>query len=37
MKNEVLWYPYTRGRGRTVAALLRLLVARDVRRRFRRR
>jgi acyl-CoA reductase-like NAD-dependent aldehyde dehydrogenase len=37
MKNEVLWYPYTRGRGRTVAALLRLLVARDVRRRFGRR
>jgi acyl-CoA reductase-like NAD-dependent aldehyde dehydrogenase len=37
MKNEVLWYPYTRRRGRTVAALLRLLVARDVRRRFRRR
>ena len=37
MKNEVLWYPYTRGRGRTVAALLRLLVSRDVRRRFGRR
>jgi acyl-CoA reductase-like NAD-dependent aldehyde dehydrogenase len=37
MKNEVLWYPYTRPRGRTVAALLRLLVARDARRRFGRR
>jgi acyl-CoA reductase-like NAD-dependent aldehyde dehydrogenase len=37
MKNEILWYPYTRVRGRTVAALLRLLVARDARRRFGRR
>jgi betaine-aldehyde dehydrogenase len=35
MTNELLWYPYSRGRGRTVAALLRLLVARDVRRRLR--
>jgi acyl-CoA reductase-like NAD-dependent aldehyde dehydrogenase len=34
MKNEVLWYPYSRRRSRTVAALLRLLVARDVRRRL---
>lgn len=37
MKNEVLWYPYTRRRGRMVAALLRLLVARDARRRLSRR
>jgi delta 1-pyrroline-5-carboxylate dehydrogenase len=35
MKNELLWYPYSLRRGRTVAALLRLLVARDVRRRLR--
>ena len=35
MTNELLWYPYSRRRGRTVAALLRLLVARDVRRRLR--
>jgi acyl-CoA reductase-like NAD-dependent aldehyde dehydrogenase len=35
LPNEVLWYPYSRARGRTVAALLRLLVARDVRRRLR--
>jgi len=34
VKNEVLWYPYSLRRGRTVAALLRLLVARDVRRRL---
>jgi hypothetical protein len=31
----LLWYPYSLRRGRTVAALLRLLVARDVRRRLR--
>jgi acyl-CoA reductase-like NAD-dependent aldehyde dehydrogenase len=36
MPNEVLWYPYSRVRSRTVAALLRLLVARDPRRRLRR-
>jgi acyl-CoA reductase-like NAD-dependent aldehyde dehydrogenase len=35
MKNELLWYPYSFRRGRTVAALLRLLVARDLRRRLR--
>jgi acyl-CoA reductase-like NAD-dependent aldehyde dehydrogenase len=34
--NEVLWYPYSPARGRTVAALLRMLVARDLRRRLRR-
>jgi betaine-aldehyde dehydrogenase len=33
-KNEVLWYPYSARRGRTVAKILRLLVARDVRRRL---
>jgi acyl-CoA reductase-like NAD-dependent aldehyde dehydrogenase len=36
MSNEVLWYPYSRARGRTVAALLRMLVARDLGRRVRR-
>ena len=36
-ENELLWFPYSLRRGRTVAALLRLLLARDVRRRFRRR
>jgi acyl-CoA reductase-like NAD-dependent aldehyde dehydrogenase len=34
MTNEVLWYPYSPLRGRTVAALLRMLVARDLRRRL---
>ena len=36
MENQLLWYPYSHRRGRTVAALLRLFVARDVRRRLRR-
>jgi acyl-CoA reductase-like NAD-dependent aldehyde dehydrogenase len=36
MENQLLWYPYSARRGRTVAALLRLFVARDVRRRLRR-
>jgi acyl-CoA reductase-like NAD-dependent aldehyde dehydrogenase len=36
MTNEVLWYPYSPARSRTVAALLRMLVARDLRRRLRR-
>jgi acyl-CoA reductase-like NAD-dependent aldehyde dehydrogenase len=35
MANEVLWYPYSARRGRTVASLLRMLVARDPRRRLR--
>ena len=35
MTNEVLWYPYSARRGRTVASLLRMLVARDPRRRLR--
>jgi acyl-CoA reductase-like NAD-dependent aldehyde dehydrogenase len=35
-KNDLLWYPYSPRRGRTVAALLRAVVARDARRRFRR-
>jgi acyl-CoA reductase-like NAD-dependent aldehyde dehydrogenase len=35
MTNEVLWYPYSARRSRTVAALLRLLVGRDLRRRLR--
>ena len=34
MENQLLWYPYSRRRGRIVAALLRLFVARDVRRRL---
>ena len=36
MENQLLWYPYSHRRGRIVAALLRLFVARDVRRRLRR-
>ena len=36
MENQLLWYPYSHRRGRTVGALLRLFVARDVRRRLRR-
>ena len=36
LENQLLWYPYSRRRGRIVAALLRLFVARDVRRRSRR-
>ena len=36
MENQLLWYPYSARRGRTVAALLRLFVARDARRRLRR-
>ena len=34
MENQLLWYPYSQRRGRIVAALLRLVVARDVRRRL---
>ncbi|MGO9511961.1 MAG: aldehyde dehydrogenase family protein [Mycobacterium sp.] len=34
MENQLLWYPYSHRRGRVVAALLRLFVARDVRRRL---
>ncbi len=34
MENQLLWYPYSQRRVRTVAALLRLFVARDVRRRL---
>ena len=34
MENQLLWYPYSRRRGRIVAALLRLFVARDLRRRL---
>ena len=34
MKSEPMWYPYSPRRSRTVAALLRLLVARDLRRRL---
>ncbi|WP_309231801.1 aldehyde dehydrogenase family protein [Nocardia sp. SYP-A9097] len=33
-KNEVLWYPYSPRRARTVAKMLRLLAARNVRRRL---
>jgi acyl-CoA reductase-like NAD-dependent aldehyde dehydrogenase len=36
LENQLLWYPYSHRRGRTVGALLRLVVARDVRRRLRR-
>src|SRR5277367_1328537 len=36
LENQLLWYPYSRRRGRIVAALLRLFVARDFRRRSRR-
>ena len=36
MENQLLWYPYSRRRGRTVGALLRFFVARDLRRRLRR-
>jgi acyl-CoA reductase-like NAD-dependent aldehyde dehydrogenase len=35
MTNEVLWYPYSARRSRTVAAVLRLVVGRDLRRRLR--
>ncbi|MFQ6330935.1 aldehyde dehydrogenase family protein [Nocardia sp. CWNU-33] len=35
-KNEVLWYPYSPRRGRTVARILRLLAARGLQRRLRR-
>ena len=35
MENELLWYPYSHRRGRTVGALLRFFVAGDVRRRLR--
>jgi delta 1-pyrroline-5-carboxylate dehydrogenase len=35
MENQWLWYPYSRRRGLRVATMLRLLVARDVRRRLR--
>ena len=35
MENQLLWYPYSRRRGRTVGALLRFFVARDLGRRFR--
>jgi betaine-aldehyde dehydrogenase len=34
MNNEPLWYPYSPQRGRTVAKMLRLLTARDLRRRL---
>jgi betaine-aldehyde dehydrogenase len=34
MENQLLWYPYSHRRGSFVAALLRLFVARDVRRRL---
>jgi acyl-CoA reductase-like NAD-dependent aldehyde dehydrogenase len=37
LKNEVLWYPYSKGRMKTVGRVLRMLVARDRRRRFNRR
>jgi len=33
MKNEMLWYPYSKGRMKNVARILRLIVARDLRRR----
>lgn len=33
-KNDLLWYPYSPRRGRTVAALLQAVVARDGRRRW---
>jgi acyl-CoA reductase-like NAD-dependent aldehyde dehydrogenase len=36
LENQLLWYPYSHRRGRIVAALLRLFVARDARRRLRR-
>jgi len=36
MENQLLWYPYSQRRGRSVSALLRLFAARDVRRRLRR-
>jgi hypothetical protein len=36
MENQLLWYPYSHWRGRIVAALLRLFVARNVQRRLRR-
>ena len=35
LENQLLWYPYSQRRGRTVGALLRLFTARDVRRRLR--
>jgi acyl-CoA reductase-like NAD-dependent aldehyde dehydrogenase len=34
LENQLLWYPYSHRRGRIVGALLRLFVARDVRRRL---
>jgi acyl-CoA reductase-like NAD-dependent aldehyde dehydrogenase len=33
-RSELLWYPYTSGKGRLAARILRLLTARDVRRRL---
>jgi acyl-CoA reductase-like NAD-dependent aldehyde dehydrogenase len=35
LENQLLWYPYSHRRGRTVGALLRFFVAGDVRRRLR--
>ncbi|MFI9387070.1 aldehyde dehydrogenase family protein [Kutzneria sp. NPDC052558] len=36
LQEQILWYPYRPGRGRVVSRMLRAMVARDLRRRFRR-